>query len=291
VTAPLPGWRHSFSGKVREVYIARRDPDVLLLLATDRVSAYDHVLRPDVPGKGALLTAISRWWFERLVDLVPNHLLGSAAAPPVPAAVADRAMISRRLDMVAVECVARGYLAGSAWAEYRATGAVSGYRLPRGLLLGSALPRALFTPATKAPPGDHDENMTVVELAARVGAELAAELERVTLAVYRRASEVAAAAGLIVADTKLEFGHHPATGELMLADEVLTPDSSRYWLAADWNPGEALPQFDKQVIRDWLAGPESGWSPDSDGPPPPLPGDVVAATARRYRQVLERLSG
>lgn len=293
MTAP-PGWTAAFSGKVRDVYTATSDPDVLLLVATDRVSAFDHVLRPGIDGKGVVLTAMSRWWFARLASVCPNHLLTGAAlaaAPGVPGALAERSMVARRLEMVEVECVARGYLAGSAWAEYRASGTVAGHRLPAGLVLGSRLPEPMFTPATKAPSGEHDENITTAELASLVGAGTTAELERLTLAAYGVGHEVAAGAGLVLADTKFEFGRDPRTGELVLADEVLTPDSSRYWAADTWRPGRPMPQYDKQIVRDWLAGADSGWSPDSAAEPPPLPPAVVEATAARYRQVLERLTG
>jgi phosphoribosylaminoimidazole-succinocarboxamide synthase len=289
---PLPGWRPLFSGKVREVLAAASDPSVLLLVASDRVSAYDHVLATPVPGKGAVLTAMSRWWADRLADVVPNHLVDPAAAgvPPVPGEVAERATVVRRLDMVGVECVARGHLAGSAWREYRETGAVTGIRLPPGLAEASRLPEPVFTPATKAPFGEHDENISFDELVERVGGGMAERLREVTLAVYRRGAGLAAAAGLLLADTKLEFGVVPGgDGALVLADEVLTPDSSRYWDAAGWEPGRTPAMFDKQIVRDWLTGPESGWSPRSPEPPPPLPAHVVRRTAARYREVFDRL--
>jgi phosphoribosylaminoimidazole-succinocarboxamide synthase len=288
---PLPGWRPLFSGKVREVHAAASDPSVLLLVASDRVSAYDHVLATPIPGKGALLTVMSRWWCDQVADLVPHHLVDPAATgvPAVPVEVRQRATVVRRLDMVPVECVARGYLAGSAWREYRETGAVTGIRLPPGLEEASQLPEPVFTPATKAPAGEHDENIPFDALVARVGGDLAERLRDLTLAVYRRGARVAADAGLLVADTKFEFGVEPGDGELVLADEVLTPDSSRYWDAAGWEPGRTPEMFDKQIVRDWLTSPQSGWSPGSAEPPPALPDDVVARTAARYREVLDRL--
>lgn len=288
----LPGWRPLFSGKVRDVHVAGSDPSVLLLVASDRVSAYDHVLATPIPGKGAVLTAISRWWFERLADLVPNHVVDhmTPGVPPVPADVAERATVVRRLEMVPVECVARGYLAGSGWREYREAGAVTGIRLPVGLHEASQLPEPVFTPATKAPAGEHDENITFDDLVSRVGGDLADRLRELTLAVYRRGAEVARSAGLLLADTKLEFGVVPGgDGSLVLADEVLTPDSSRYWDAAGWTPGSTPPMFDKQIVRDWLTGPESGWSVDSGDQPPGLPEHVVQRTAARYQEVVDRL--
>jgi phosphoribosylaminoimidazole-succinocarboxamide synthase len=288
----LPGWRPLFSGKVRDVHVAASDPSLLLLVASDRVSAYDHVLATPIPGKGAVLTAMSRWWCDRVADLVPIHLVDPAApgVPPVPAEVRPRATVARRLDMVPVECVARGWLAGSAWREYRETGAVTGVRLPPGLREAAQLSEPVFTPATKAAVGEHDENITFDALVAQVGGDLAERLRDLTLAVYRRGVEVAGVAGLLVADTKVEFGVVPGgDGELVLADEVLTPDSSRYWDAAGWEPGRTPAMFDKQIVRDWLTGSESGWSTDSPEPPPPLPDHVVERTAARYREVFDRL--
>lgn len=289
---PLPGWRPLFSGKVRDVHVAACDPSVLLLVASDRVSAYDHVLATPIPGKGEVLTAMSRWWCERVADIAPTHLVDPAdpRVPPVPAGTRPRATVARRLDMVPVECVARGHLAGSAWREYRETGAVTGIRLPSGLREASRLSEPLFTPATKAAVGEHDVNIPFDALVARVGGDVAERLRDLTLAVYRRGVEVAAAAGLLVADTKLEFGVVPAgDGSLVLADEVLTPDSSRYWEADGWEPGSTPAMFDKQIVRDWLTGPGSGWSIASHEPPPPLPEHVVRRTAARYREVLHRL--
>ena len=288
----LAGWEHVFSGKVRDVYApagAHPDGDVLLLVASDRVSAYDHVLPTPVPGKGAVLTAMSRWWFDRLADVVGNHLVPGAQPP---AEVVDRAVVVRRLDMVPVECVARGYLSGSGLVEYRADGAVCGVPLPAGLVDGSRLPEPVFTPATKAEVGEHDENVTFERVAETVGHDRAEQLRELTLTVYARAAELAAAAGIVVADTKLEFGVVPGgDGPLVLGDEVLTPDSSRFWPAEQWQPGRPQPSFDKQIVRDWLTGPESGWDRYSGAAPPGLPADVVERTAARYREVYERLTG
>lgn len=293
--APAPtveGWRHVFSGKVRDVYAPATphpDGDVLLLVASDRVSAFDHVLPTPVPGKGAVLTAMSRWWFEQLADVVGNHLVLGAEPP---AEVADRAVVVRALEMVPVECVARGYLSGSGLAEYRATGTVCGEPLPPGLLDGSRLEQPLFTPATKAAIGAHDENISFHDVARTMGQERAEQLREVTLAVYDRASSLARDAGIVVADTKLELGVLPGTRDpLVLGDEVLTPDSSRFWPAEKWQPGRAQQSFDKQIVRNWLTSPDSGWDRGSGAAPPGLPPDVVERTAERYREVYTRLTG
>ncbi|MEN1976271.1 phosphoribosylaminoimidazolesuccinocarboxamide synthase [Cellulomonas olei] len=302
MTAPtLPGWTHTYSGKVRDLYVpdttqeagadvAERHGDVVLVVASDRVSAYDEVLEPGIPGKGVVLTQLSLWWFEQLADLVPNHVV-TADAPDVPEPVLGRAMLCRRLDMVPVECVARGYLTGSGLAEYRESGSVTGIALPAGLVDGSRLAAPVFTPATKAELGEHDENVTLDQVAATVGRELAERLRDLTLAVYARAEGIARGRGVILADTKLEFGRDLVTGELTLGDEVLTPDSSRFWPADAWEPGRAQPSFDKQYVRDWLTSPGSGWDRASDAPPPPLPADVVARTRDRYLEAYERLTG
>ena len=276
--------QHLYSGKVRELY--ETADGVLLLVATDRISAFDYVLDTPIPDKGKILTQLSLWWFGQLADIVPNHLVQA----PVPAEFAGRAMACRRLSMVPVECVARGYLAGSGLADYRRTGAVCGITLPPGLTDGSRLPEPVFTPTTKAPRGEHDLNIGAAEVAERVGAGLAAELERITLAVYRRGAELAAARGIIVADTKIELGLD-ASGALLLADEVLTPDSSRFWPADQWAPGRSQPSFDKQYVRDWLTSAESGWDRQGSRPPPPLPADVVDRTRRSYVTAYERLTG
>jgi phosphoribosylaminoimidazole-succinocarboxamide synthase len=276
--------RHVYSGKVRELY--ETDDGVLLLVATDRISAFDHVLATEIPDKGKILTQLSLWWFERLADVVPNHLVDAA----IPARFAGRAMACRRLDMVPVECVARGYLAGSALADYRRGGAVCGLTLPAGLIEGSRLPRPVFTPATKAPRGEHDENIPAAAVAGLVGTEVAAELERITLEVYRRGAELAGRRGIIVADTKIELGFDPG-GRLLLADEVLTPDSSRFWPADQWVPGRTAPSLDKQYVRDWLTSAQAGWDRYGPEPPPPLPEPVVERTRDTYVRAYESITG
>ncbi len=275
---------HLYSGKVRELYQA--GDGVLLLVATDRISAFDYVLETPIPGKGKILTALSLWWFERLADLVPGHLVDA----PVPAEFAGRAMACKPLRMVKAECVARGYLAGSGLTGYRQDGRVCGIALPAGLRDGSRLPEPIFTPATKAPRGEHDENITFDQLAGSTGAELAAELRRITLAVYERGAALAAKRGIIVADTKLELGFD-AAGTLTLGDEVLTPDSSRFWPADQWQPGRSQPSFDKQYVRDWLLSPESGWDRNSGQPPPPLPARVTERTRETYIEAYKRITG
>jgi len=280
--APL---QHLYSGKVREVYQLPGGP--LLLVATDRISAYDYVLPTPIPDKGKILTQLSLWWFGRLADLVPNHLVDA----PIPAEFAGRAMACQRLSMIGVECVARGYLAGSGWHDYQRTGAVCGVTLPPGLTEGARLPGPIFTPATKAPRGEHDENIPVTSVAAQLGGDTAAELERITLEVYRRGADLAAGGGIIVADTKIELGYDPQ-GRLLLADEVLTPDSSRFWPADQWRPGRPQPSFDKQFVRDWLDSPESGWDRHRGAAPPPeLPDWVVERTRDLYTEAYERITG
>lgn len=270
-----------YAGKVREMYAL---PDGnLLMVATDNISAYDHVLPSLIPDKGAILTQLSLWWFEQLAGLVANHVV----ATDVPEAVRGRAIAVTRLEMVPVECVARGYLTGSGWAEYQRSQTVCGVPLPAGLRDGDKLPEPIFTPAVKAAVGGHDENVDFDTVARRHGTELAAQLRDLTLQVYARAEQIAAGQGIILADTKFEFGRR-SDGTLVLADEVLTPDSSRFWDAALWRPGGQLPSFDKQFVRDWLAR-DSGW--DRVSPPPELPDDIVAATRRRYVEAYERLTG
>jgi phosphoribosylaminoimidazole-succinocarboxamide synthase len=276
--------RHIYSGKVRELY--ETDGGVLLLVATDRISAFDHVLQTQIPDKGKILTQLSLWWFERLTDIAPNHLVDAA----IPAEFAGRAMACKRLSMVPVECVARGYLAGSGLADYQRTSAICGVALPPGLAEGDRLPRPVFTPATKAPRGEHDQNIPAAAVAGLVGAETAAELERITLAVYQKGAELAASRGIIVADTKIELGFD-AAGRLLLADEVLTPDSSRFWPAGRWRPGRSQPSLDKQYVRDWLISPESGWDRRGDEPPPPLPERVVERTRETYIRAYEGITG
>jgi phosphoribosylaminoimidazole-succinocarboxamide synthase len=280
-------------GKVREIYDAGADR--LLLVASDRISAYDHVLPTPIPDKGRVLTQLSVWWFEQLSPVLAaagatHHLL---SATDVPAELAGRAMLVRRLEMLPVECVARGYLSGSGTKEYTATGSIRDVPLPPGLVEGSRLPAPVFTPSTKAPytahgVGEHDEAIDFAAVVSTVGAARAEQLRELTLALYSRAAEVAAGAGLVLADTKFEFGLAP-DGGLVLGDEVLTPDSSRYWPAAAWSPGASQPSFDKQFVRDWLTSPASGW--DGVSAPPPLPDDVVAATRERYVTAYEMLTG
>jgi phosphoribosylaminoimidazole-succinocarboxamide synthase len=277
-------------GKVRELYAV--GDDHLLLVASDRLSAYDVVLPTPVPDKGAVLTALSLWWFQQLADVVPHHLVSARVAdypaPLQPFAddLRGRSMLVRRLSMVPVECVARGYLTGSGLGDYRATGAVCGVPLPAGLEDGSRLPSPVFTPATKAEVGEHDENVSFEAVAASVGQELAEELRQVTLAVYARGAALAAQRGILLADTKLELGHD-ASGVLTLGDEVLTPDSSRFWPADGWQPGRPQPSFDKQYVRDWLSS--SGW--DRTAPGPELPAEVVERTRDKYVEAYERLTG
>ncbi|MCM3778250.1 phosphoribosylaminoimidazolesuccinocarboxamide synthase [Microbacterium hydrocarbonoxydans] len=278
----MPGWRHLYSGKVRDLYASADPGDTrILVVASDRVSAFDFVLSPGIPQKGALLTRLSRWWFDRLE--VPNHL----AEGDVPASVADRAMLAQSLEMLPIECVVRGYLTGSGWAEYTESGTVCGIPLPAGLQNGDRLPEPLFTPAYKAPMGEHDENITFEKVEELVGPERAAELRDASLAIYGRAAAIAEEHGLILADTKFEFGTD-VDGVLRLADEVLTSDSSRYWDAEAWQtgttPSARMASFDKQIVRDWLA---ANW--DKQGEPPVLPDDVVERTADRYRELIERL--
>lgn len=297
-TAPPPGWTLLHRGKVRDVHepAGADDGDRLLLVASDRISAYDHVLPTTVPDKGAILTRLSAWWFDRLAgwDLgIGHHVLDTVAVADggtVPDAVAGRAMVCRRLAMVDVECVARGYLTGSGLADYRSDGAVCGVELPGGLDDGDRLAAPIFTPATKAPAGAHDENTTFAAVATRLGDPLAQRLREVTLGVYEKASALAAERGTVLVDTKLELGL-AVPGDLStltVGDELLTPDSSRWWPADDARPGADL---SKQRVRDWLTSPASGWDRHGDAPPPPLPAEVVAATRASYVEVYERLTG
>ncbi len=272
------------SGKVRDLY--ELADGQLLMVASDRISAYDTVLEPGIPDKGAVLTAMSLWWFDRLADLVPHHVLST----DVPEQVRGRAVVCERLDMIPVECVARGYLAGSGLLDYRATGAVCGLKLPTGLLDGSRLPEPVFTPAAKAAMGEHDENVSFEQVVDALGADAAHRLRELTLQIYVRAEAVARERGILLADTKLEFGRRP-DGTIVLADEVLTPDSSRFWPADQWQPGRAQPSYDKQYVRDWLTSPASGWNRGSGAPPPRLPDAVVRRTRERYVQAYERLTG
>jgi phosphoribosylaminoimidazole-succinocarboxamide synthase len=280
VTVPLP---LVHSGKVRDVYAVGTDQ--LLLVASDRLSAYDVILPTAIPDKGAVLTGLSLWWFEQLADVVPNHVVSADMRALGYPEVQGRAVLVNRLEMVPVECVARGYLTGGGLTDYNSTGVVSGIALPPGLVDGSQLPEPVFTPSTKAPVGEHDEPIAFEQVVELVGAELAEELRDVTLRVYERGHEVAAKAGIILADTKVELGHRD--GRLVLGDEVLTPDSSRFWPAASWEPGHPQPSYDKQYVRDWLTA--SGW--DKKAPGPELPEEVVAQTRAKYVEAYELLTG
>ena len=283
----LPGATHLHSGKVRDLYRIETGEHAgrLLMVASDRISAFDFVLDSTIPDKGEILTRMSLWWFGQLADVVPHHVVST----DVPAAVRGRAVICEPLEMFPVECVARGYLTGSGLLDYRASGEVCGIPLAAGLEDGSRLPEPVFTPATKAELGEHDENVPYDAVAARVGDEVADRLRALTLAVYRRAEGIARDRGIILADTKLEFGSRD--GELVLADEVLTPDSSRFWPADDWQPGRPQPSYDKQIVRNWLTSPESGWDRGSGERPPALPAEVVERTRARYVEAFERLTG
>ncbi len=279
-----PTYTHIASGKVRDLY--ELADGRLLFVASDRISAFDYVLPTPIPDKGRILTAMSTWWFSQLADVVPNHLLST----DVPTEFAGQAMICEKLDMLPVECIARGYLTGSGLLDYQRTGSLCGLPLPAGLLDGSRLPEPLFTPSTKAAQGAHDENISLADVSAEVGADVAAELSRLTLAVYGLAEEIARARGIILADTKIEFGRRP-DGTIVLADEVLTPDSSRFWPATSWEPGHAQVSYDKQYVRDWLVSPASGWDRSSADAPPGLPDDIVAKTREKYVEAYERLTG
>ncbi|MCW2790959.1 MAG: phosphoribosylaminoimidazole-succinocarboxamide synthase [Nocardioides sp.] len=284
----IDGARHLHSGKVRDLYelTSGEHAGQLLMVASDRISAFDFVLDTAIPDKGEILTRMSLWWFDRLSALVPNHVLST----DVPDAVRGRAVICEQLAMFPVECVARGYLTGSGLLDYTATGAVCGIALPDGLVDGSRLPEPIFTPASKAALGDHDENVSYDAVVREVGEESAAELRRLTMLVYTRAEEIARERGIVLADTKFEFGARP-DGTTVLADEVLTPDSSRFWPAAEWSPGRSQPSYDKQIVRDWLLSPESGWDRASGVAPPPLPEAVVERTRSRYVEAYELLTG
>jgi phosphoribosylaminoimidazole-succinocarboxamide synthase len=284
----VPGLVHLHTGKVRELY--RNEAGDLVMVASDRMSAYDWVLPTEIPDKGRVLTQLSLWWFDRLADLIPNHVISTELPEGAPAEWEGRTLVCRSLRMIPVECVARGYLTGSGLVEYEANRTVCGLALPEGLVDGSELPAPIFTPATKAAVGEHDENVSYEEVARQVGAETAAQLRQSTLAVYSRARDVARDRGIILADTKFEFGYDEAGG-LVLADEVLTPDSSRFWPAAEWEPGRAQASYDKQFVRDWLTSPASGWDRRSEQPPPPLPAEVVEATRAKYVEAYELLTG
>ncbi|MCT1689971.1 phosphoribosylaminoimidazolesuccinocarboxamide synthase [Brevibacterium sp. p3-SID960] len=288
----LPGWQLVYSGKVRDIYVPADGPAELaeaervLLVASDRISAYDFVLDTPIPGKGAVLTGLSLWWFDQLSEVIGNHVTST----DVPEAVAGRAMVCRPLEMFPVECVARGYLTGSGRADYERTGSVCGVALPAGLREADKLTPAIFTPATKAELGEHDENISFDKTVELLGEDDAELLRDVTLRIYTRAEEIARERGIILADTKFEFGRD-ADGRVLLADEVLTPDSSRFWDAEAYVPGRAQASFDKQFVRDWLTGPESGWDKDSGQQPPALPAEIVARTRQRYIEAFERITG
>jgi len=284
VPLDIPGARHLHSGKVRDLYEVQDGH--LLMVASDRISAYDFLLTPGIPDKGEILTRMSLWWFDQLKDLVPNHVVSTS----VPERVRGRALIVEKLEMFPVECVARGYLTGSGLIDYNATGEVCGVPLPAGLVDASRLPQPIFTPATKAEMGEHDENVSFEQVTETIGAESAAALRDLTLTVYARAEQIARERGIILADTKLEFGARP-DGTIVLADEVLTPDSSRFWPADSWQPGRAQPSYDKQFVRDWLTSPDSGWDRASNRQPPALPAEIVEKTRDRYVQAYEQLTG
>lgn len=282
------GYEHMYSGKVRDLY--RTPENRLLFIASDRISAFDWVLPSTIPDKGRILTALSLWWFDRLEELVPNHVTSAA----VPESVKGRALVCEQLDMLPIECVARGYLAGSGLADYRAKQSICGLGLPPGMKEGTLLPKPIFTPATKAPAGEHDMNITFDEVITMVGQEEAQELKRLTMEIYLRADDQCRERGLILADTKLEFGiglTGKHAGRVVLADEVLTPDSSRFWSAADWAPGGPQASFDKQFVRDWLTSAESGWTKDSGDPPPPLPEEIIERTRAKYVEAYHRITG
>ncbi|MDO4888958.1 MAG: phosphoribosylaminoimidazolesuccinocarboxamide synthase [Actinomycetaceae bacterium] len=292
--AKVSGWTHVYSGKVRDVYVpagvsAHSGDDRFLIVASDRISAYDFVLPTEIPDKGKMLTQLTLWWFEQLADITPNHIIST----DVPPEVEGRAMIVSRLRMFPVECIVRGYLTGSGLAEYRSTGMVCGVPLPPGIVESGRLEYPIFTPTSKARVGEHDENISFAEMSARVGEGAARELRAKSVATYARAREIAAEKGIIIADTKFEFGVSTEPGDdgVILGDEALTPDSSRFWIAEIYKPGEVQPSLDKQFVRDWLSSSASGWDPASGKQPPPLPDRVVEKTYERYTEVYERLVG
>ena len=284
----IPGWKHLSSGKVRDLYIPESgDQDRLLVVASDRISAYDYILPSVIPDKGKVLTQLSLWWFEQLSDLIDNHLVVDAE---VPEQVAGRAMVVKRLNMYPIECVARGYLTGSGLVEYKQSKSVCGVGLPGGLVEASKLPTAIYTPAAKAELGEHDENVSFERTAQMVGEEAATALKEKTIQSYEKAAAIALNKGIIIADTKFEFGADEQ-GNLVLADEVLTPDSSRFWPVDKWQEGQVTPSFDKQYVRDWLTSAESGWDRASGQEPPTLPEQVVEATRARYVEAYETTTG
>ena len=280
----IAGWHHVYSGKVRDLYEAN-DPalsHLILVVASDRVSAFDHVLEPAIASKGKYLTELTNWWFDRLE--VPNHVSHEV---PVPAEVAGRATVAKKLRMFPVECVVRGYISGSGWKDYQTTGTICGVALPEGLQFGGKLPEPIFTPAFKAELGDHDENISFERVIELIGVDNANALRNLSLKIFNRASDLAENAGLILADTKFEFGIDPATGVITLGDEVLTPDSSRFWSKAAWLRGDRKDSFDKQIVRNWLA---DNWDAAGATPPPALPAEIVEQTAAKYAELVERLT-
>lgn len=276
----IAGFKHIYSGKVRDLYEPNGRKDLLLVVASDRVSAFDHVLEPAIPNKGKYLTQLTNWWFEHLPT--PNHVSHEIE---VPEEVKQRGTICKKLDMFPIECVVRGYISGSGWKEYQETRTICGIELPEGLTFGAKLPEPIFTPAYKAPMGEHDENITFEKVIEIIGQDNAEKLRDLSLQVFKTASELAEHAGLILADTKFEFGIDPETKQITLGDEVLTPDSSRYWSKAAWLKGERKDSFDKQIVRNWLA---DSW--DQTGTPPKLPTEIVEATAAKYAELLERIT-
>ena len=279
----IAGWKHVYSGKVRDLYESEDASlsDLILIVASDRISAFDNILDPAIPGKGENLTSVTNFWFEKLD--VPNHLAKGVA---VPKEVAGRATVAKKLSMYPIECVVRGYISGSGYKEYLATGAICGVQLPAGLQDGDKLPQPIFTPAFKADLGSHDENITFEKVIEIVGADIANQLRKLSLSVFESASVIAESAGLILADTKFEFGSDPATGQMVLGDEVLTPDSSRYWDKAAYDAGNRNESFDKQIVRNWLL---ENWDPESGSKPPVLSSEVVARTSSRYAELREKL--
>jgi phosphoribosylaminoimidazole-succinocarboxamide synthase len=278
----IAGWKHVYSGKVRDLYESE-DPSLahlILVVASDRVSAFDHVLEPAIPNKGKYLTTLTNWWFDRLD--VPNHVSHEVQ---IPQEVIGRASVAKKLQMFPIECVVRGYISGSGWKDYQATGAICGVALPEGLHFGGKLPEPIFTPAFKAELGEHDENITFEKVVELIGEHHANELRDLSIMIFNRASELAENAGLILADTKFEFGIDPANNLTTLGDEVLTPDSSRFWSKAAWDRGERKDSFDKQIVRNWLA---DHWN--QQGTPPELPAEIVAQTADKYAELVERLT-
>jgi phosphoribosylaminoimidazole-succinocarboxamide synthase len=283
VPATIPGWKHVYSGKVRDLYESEdlTQSNLILIVASDRISAFDHILEPEIPGKGESLTSVTNFWFEKLV--VPNHL---ASGVQVPEQVAKRATIAKKLSMYPIECVVRGYIAGSGYKEYLATGSLCGIKLPGGLKDGDKLPEPIFTPAFKAELGDHDENISFENVIEIVGEEVAQKLRELSFAVFEAASLISNQAGLILADTKFEFGIDPDTNQIVLGDEVLTPDSSRYWDKASYEQGNRNISFDKQIVRNWLL---ANWDPEGDSKPPVLADEVVALTSSKYAELREKL--